>query len=152
MQVIVETGILDAYGTLIFALWVWQSLKPLLTARKERGNHGISQIHSSLRDFLLKSAAVAMRASRKKKFLKKCQVIVSQKIYCMRAIVTRSLYIFYPLFDVQKRFLRSFLKILALHCKYIRCKNYSFSMCPVSHCNSTVLFTFNYCSQYSGKM
>ena len=33
-----------------------------------------------------------------------------------------------------------------VHCKYIRCKNYSFSTCPISRCNSTVLFTFNYCS------
>ena len=35
---------------------------------------------------------------------------------------------------------------VCLHCKYIRCKNYSFLTCPVSRCNSTVLFTFNYCS------
>ena len=35
--------------------------------------------------------------------------------YHMRAIITRGLYTFYPLFQVQKRFLRSFLfKILAL--------------------------------------
>ena len=28
-----------------------------------------------------------------------------------------------------------------LHCKYIRCKNYSFSLCPVSRCIFTVFFT-----------
>ena len=36
-------------------------------------------------------------------------------VYRMRTIVTRGLYTFYPLFDVQKRFSRDFfLKILAL--------------------------------------
>ena len=27
------------------------------------------------------------------------------------------------------------------HCKYIRCKNYSFSLCPVSRCTFAVFFT-----------
>ena len=46
-----------------------QSPKPLLTARQERGNHGISLICSTLRNFLLKSAAAATtKVSRKKRF------------------------------------------------------------------------------------
>ena len=33
-----------------------------------------------------------------------------------------------------------------MNCKHIRCKSYTFSMCPSFHCNHTVLFTFNCCS------
>ena len=40
----------------------------------------------------------------------------------------------------------------SLHCKYIQCNFYTFYKCPIFHCNPTVLFTFNYCSKYSGKM
>ena len=39
-----------------------------------------------------------------------------------------------------------------LHCKYIQCNFYTFYGCPTFHCNPTVLFTFNCCSKYSGKM
>ena len=37
-----------------------------------------------------------------------------------------------------------------VHCKYIQCNFYTFYMCPTFHCNLTVLFTFHYCSKYSG--
>ena len=40
-------------------------------------------------------------------------------------------------------------RLICPHCKYINC-NYTFYMCPTFHCNLTVLFTFNYCSKYSG--
>ena len=39
-----------------------------------------------------------------------------------------------------------------MHCKYIHCKNYSFSLCPVSRCTFAVFFTLYHCSNYSGKM
>ena len=41
---------------------------------------------------------------------------------------------------------------ISLHCKYIRCKNYSFLLCPVSRCTFAVFFTLYHCSNYSGKM
>ena len=36
-----------------------------------------------------------------------------------------------------------------IHCIYIQCNFYSFKMCPTFHCNLTVWFTFNCCSNYS---
>ena len=36
------------------------------------------------------------------------------------------------------------------HCKYIQCNFYTFYLCPIFHCNPTVLFTFNCCSKYFG--
>ena len=43
---------------------------------------------------------------------------------------------------------------IILHCNYIQCHFYTFYGCPTTfHCsNPTVLFKFNYCSKYSGKM
>ena len=53
------------------------------------------------------------------------------------------------------RYLSRFFDGLAhpnLHCKYIQCNFYTFYVCPIFQCNSTVQFTFNYCTKYSGKM
>ena len=38
-----------------------------------------------------------------------------------------------------------------LNCKYIQRNFYSFYVCPIFQCNSTVRFTSNYCYKYSGK-
>ena len=37
-------------------------------------------------------------------------------------------------------------------CMWNTCKVYIFYGCPTFHCNPTVLFIFDYCSKYSGKM
>ena len=39
-----------------------------------------------------------------------------------------------------------------LHCKYIQCNLYTFYGCPTFNCNHTILFTFDYCIKYRGKM
>ena len=41
---------------------------------------------------------------------------ISLNIYCTRAIITRGLYIFYPIFEGQKRFLRS---LFIEFCSYV---------------------------------
>ena len=49
--------------------------------------------------------------------LKHLKILIFKNMYCTRAIITRGLYTFYPIFEDQKRFLRSFFgKILTL-CK-----------------------------------
>ena len=51
--------------------------------------------------------------------------------------------------QIQKICFISSLTLFWLHCKYIRCNFYSFSLCPNFHCNLTVQFTINCCSKYS---
>ena len=48
--------------------------------------------------------------------------------------------------------IKSYYKIALLgqmHYKYIRCNSYSFSLCLNFHCNLTIRFTSNCCSDYS---
>ena len=70
---------------------------------------------------------------------KKCLLSTLEGKYCTRAFITRSLYTFYPIFEGQKRFLRSFFRKILTLCtvsiqerfqiksvRYVKINNFNF--------------------------